>query len=86
MSFLLQFADHPSLSMRHCLQRSKCQTCQHELKLLDLVPILSYCPLKVRCRFCRKRIPIPLFRGDIFGGCILIYPLLLPLYIPLAPF
>ncbi|EMY5635651.1 prepilin peptidase [Staphylococcus pseudintermedius] len=86
MSFLLQFADHPSLSMRHCLQRSKCQTCQHELKLLDLVPILSYCALKGRCRFCRQRIPISLFIGEVLGGGIIIYPLLLPVYIPLETF
>ncbi|MDK4117167.1 prepilin peptidase [Staphylococcus pseudintermedius] len=57
--------------MRHCLQRSKCQTCQHELKLLDLVPILSYCALKGRCRFCRQRIPISLFIGEVLGGALL---------------
>ncbi|MFC1721991.1 prepilin peptidase [Patescibacteria group bacterium] len=36
--------------------RSKCPDCQHELKWIDLIPIVSFILLKARCRYCRKPI------------------------------
>jgi leader peptidase (prepilin peptidase)/N-methyltransferase len=35
---------------------SQCDSCQHRLSALDLVPLLSYLWLRGRCRFCHARI------------------------------
>ena len=36
--------------------RSHCAECGHELKALDLIPVLSYVFLKGKCRYCGKKI------------------------------
>ena len=36
--------------------RSMCPNCKHELKALDLIPVLSWLALHGRCRYCKKRI------------------------------
>ena len=33
-----------------------CPNCKHELKALDLIPVLSWLALHGRCRYCKKRI------------------------------
>lgn len=35
---------------------SKCPTCQHRLRTLELIPVLSFLILKGRCRYCRASI------------------------------
>ncbi len=51
---------------------SHCPNCNKKLRLLDLVPILSYIFLKGKCRYCHKKISIfyplvELFTGIIFA-------------------
>ncbi len=36
--------------------RSHCDKCQHNLSLLDMIPLLSYLFLKGRCRYCKAKI------------------------------
>ena len=36
--------------------RSHCDSCNHELSLLDMIPILSYIFLKGKCRYCQAKI------------------------------
>lgn len=36
--------------------RSKCPKCHHRLDFVDLFPVLSYCFLGGKCRYCKKRI------------------------------
>ena len=36
--------------------RSHCPHCKHQLKCLDLIPILSFIILKAKCRYCKKPI------------------------------
>lgn len=36
--------------------RSHCDSCNHELSLLDMIPILSYVFLKGKCRYCQTKI------------------------------
>ncbi len=43
--------------------RSVCDECKHQLSLLDMIPIVSYCFLKGRCRYCGSKI-------DHFSTCI----------------
>jgi leader peptidase (prepilin peptidase)/N-methyltransferase len=44
----------PELSISN--GRSMCPRCKHELKAIDLVPVLSWLSLRGRCRYCRKPI------------------------------
>lgn len=36
--------------------RSECDNCHHQLKSLDLIPILSWVCLRGKCRYCKKPI------------------------------
>jgi prepilin signal peptidase PulO-like enzyme (type II secretory pathway) len=38
--------------------RSMCPNCEHTLSALDLIPVLSWCALRGRCRYCKKPISI----------------------------
>jgi len=38
------------------LGRSYCDHCRHQLRILDLIPVLSFFLLKGHCRFCHKKI------------------------------
>lgn len=37
-------------------ERSYCPKCNHKLKFLDLIPVLSYVFLKGKCRYCSEKI------------------------------
>jgi leader peptidase (prepilin peptidase)/N-methyltransferase len=39
---------------------SRCESCNHKLAVLDLVPVFSYILLRGRCRYCQARIPLRL--------------------------
>lgn len=59
--------------------RSFCPHCHHELKWVDLFPVVSYLFLKGRCRYCGAKIPmrdtILEFLGGIAGVvCFMMYP------------
>jgi leader peptidase (prepilin peptidase)/N-methyltransferase len=36
--------------------RSRCVSCGHELRVLDLIPLVSFVFLRGRCRYCAKKI------------------------------
>lgn len=36
--------------------RSHCDHCRHNLRALDLIPIISYFTLKRKCRYCHKKL------------------------------
>ncbi len=38
--------------------RSMCPNCKHELKAIDLIPVLSWLMLKGKCRYCHRRISV----------------------------
>ena len=38
--------------------RSHCDKCGHELKTLDLIPVISYLWLRGKCRYCHSPIPV----------------------------
>ncbi|MDD7306393.1 MAG: prepilin peptidase [Peptoniphilaceae bacterium] len=52
--------------------RSHCDYCNHSLKALDLIPILSFAFLKGRCRYCGKKISISNPLLEILCGLFLI--------------
>ena len=52
--------------------RSHCDECNHELSLLDMIPVLSYLFLKGKCRYCKSKInplstSMELFTGTLFA-------------------
>ena len=52
--------------------RSHCDSCNHDLSLLDMVPILSYLLLRKKCRYCKAKIDglstyMELFTGVLFS-------------------
>ena len=40
------------------LSRSRCEACGHVLGPWELIPLVSAAILKMRCRWCRARIPV----------------------------
>lgn len=57
------------------LRRSQCDQCQANLKLLDLIPVLSWLLQKGCCRYCGGRIGIryPLIESNVMVACMGIY-------------
>ena len=50
---------------------SHCDSCQHRINMMDLIPLLSYIWLRGRCRHCHTRIPlrnplVELLSGGLF--------------------
>lgn len=50
------------------LGRSRCLSCQKQLALRDLIPVLSFLFLRGRCRFCQQKIPYQDFALEILTG------------------
>jgi prepilin signal peptidase PulO-like enzyme (type II secretory pathway) len=49
--------------------RSRCDTCGYSLKWVDLIPILSFCILKGKCRKCHSKIDTLHLASEIYMGC-----------------
>lgn len=47
-----------------------CENCLHELKSLDIIPLISYIFLKGRCRYCHKKIDIQELLMELFSGIL----------------
>ncbi|MDA8576136.1 prepilin peptidase [Candidatus Marinamargulisbacteria bacterium] len=56
-SFLNMLIYRLPRDMNWITDRSRCPACTQPLSALDLIPILSYCITKGRCRQCQSRIP-----------------------------
>jgi len=50
--------------------KSHCTACNHELKVLDLVPVLSYIFLRGRCRYCKSKISGVYIITEIITGLL----------------
>lgn len=48
--------------------RSYCPKCNHRLKFLDLIPVLSYICLGGKCRYCKEKIRIRYLCLEVFSG------------------
>lgn len=49
---------------------SRCDGCGRRLRLLDLIPIVSYLWLRGRCRYCRAPIPRRVLLVEVLGGAV----------------
>lgn len=54
-SFLTLCFDRSQTHQSIIWPRSHCSNCQTTLKLFDLIPIVSYCLLNGKCRFCHQK-------------------------------
>ena len=71
------------------VDRSYCDKCHHELKIIDMIPIFSYFLLKRRCRYCRSRIDslstyMELFTGILFALSYYVFGISYELWIALG--
>ncbi|MBR1417278.1 MAG: prepilin peptidase [Bacilli bacterium] len=65
--------------------RSHCDSCKHELKYYDLIPVVSFILLKGKCRYCHKKIPVltvlvEIIMGLLFGAGYYLYGFSYELY------
>ena len=49
-------------------KHSYCPSCNHKLRIMDLIPIFSYVFLGGKCRYCKKKIGIRYFIFEILTG------------------
>ena len=49
--------------------RSRCDACQCTLKWYDLIPIISFCLLKGKCRKCHSKIGVLHLASELYMGC-----------------
>jgi leader peptidase (prepilin peptidase)/N-methyltransferase len=49
---------------------SHCDTCQHPLSFMDLIPVVSYLWLRGRCRYCRAVIPRRILLVEVLSGVL----------------
>ncbi len=49
---------------------SKCDSCDNQLKLYEMIPILSYIIQRGKCRYCHKKIDIMLPLMEFFTGVL----------------
>lgn len=63
------------LKLDYVKGHSFCPYCHHHLKMIHMIPIISYIVLKGRCYYCRERISIHDTIVELIGGilCALCY-------------
>ncbi len=49
---------------------SHCDSCQHRLSIIDLIPVFSYLWLRRRCRYCQTLIPRRVFWVELGTGLL----------------
>lgn len=71
-SFLTVVGQRLPKGEKFIISRSHCDTCQHELKLFEMIPFFSFVFLRGRCRYCHNKINtistyMELFLGILFA-------------------
>jgi len=51
-------------------KRSMCTHCKHELKALDLIPLISYFFLRGKCRYCETKVSWQYPIVEFLSGCL----------------
>lgn len=52
----------------HINGRSKCDSCNHSLRLIDVIPILGFLLNAGRCHYCKQKINLKYLFIEILGG------------------
>lgn len=70
---------HPGKNQRALpekYRRSYCETCGHELSVLDLIPILSFAKNRGKCVYCGEKIGISALLIELVGGFVFAFSFL----------
>ena len=67
-SFINVVVSRSLLSMDYIFDRSRCLTCQRQLKFWQMIPVLSYLFLKGKCYYCASPIGISNLLVEITSG------------------
>ena len=59
-------------------RRSACPNCQAILRARHLIPVISYLWQSGQCQTCQTKIPISYLVVEVFGGLLVLTPLLFP--------
>jgi prepilin signal peptidase PulO-like enzyme (type II secretory pathway) len=59
------------------LGRSYCPKCHHQLKFVDVIPLIGYLINKGKCRDCKENIPFIYLLIEIIGGILFLLSYLL---------
>lgn len=76
-SFLNVAADRLPAGGSLLRPRSYCDSCQHTLASIDMIPILSYAWLRGKCRNCKAGIPFRVVLVEVFTGVLFLAVFLL---------
>ncbi len=52
--------------------RSHCRSCQHQLGMLDLIPVVSFMLTRGRCRYCAVKLPLEFVVIELLTSLLLI--------------
>ena len=72
-SFFLVIGTRLPLKDNVITGRSRCDNCYHELKWLELIPVLSFLFLGGKCRYCHQKITIEHLIVEIITGLLFLY-------------
>ena len=50
--------------------RSHCDTCHHDLRWIDIIPIFGYLINRGKCHFCKSKIPVCHLLLELLGGAL----------------
>lgn len=75
-SFVLVIADRYHTGLSFWKGRSFCFTCNTKLRLIDLVPVLSFLTLRGKCRYCGFKIPHQAFWVEMLMGALSVIALI----------
>lgn len=50
--------------------KSHCDSCGHELKMIEMIPLISYIIQRGRCRYCKKKIDVLFPYMEFFTGLL----------------
>lgn len=76
-SFLYALTQSDSISF--LTRRSRCDSCLKPLKIMDLIPVISYLKNMGRCSHCKTKIPVNYFLVEILTISLFILPVFIPL-------
>ncbi|MGK0551198.1 prepilin peptidase [Enterococcus faecalis] len=52
------------------LKNSHCESCQHPLSALQLIPLVSYLIARGKCKYCQEKISISTLIFELLCGCL----------------
>jgi leader peptidase (prepilin peptidase)/N-methyltransferase len=81
-SFLNVVADRTSRDESFIGGRSHCEFCNTILKVVDLIPVLSFLSTFGKCRYCKRKLSVAYPLSEVFTGFSFVLALSLSNYVP----